>query len=101
MAKKTNRPKSKSTARPAAKQAAIEKASPPPAEALTETPVVTPPGPPRALRPVKQSRSQIAAEQLEEQYSFITGDLRRVFILAAAMFTLLIVANLVFGLVTR
>lgn len=97
MAKKTNRPKSKSAAKPAAKQPAVAKTPAPIEEAAVQTPVVAPPSAPRALRPVKQSRSQIASEQLEDQYAYITGDLRRVFILAAAMFTLLVVANIIFS----
>jgi hypothetical protein len=45
------------------------------------------------------TRSQMAAERLEDEYGYITGDLRRVFILAAAMFALLIVLNLILGLI--
>ena len=51
---------------------------------------------PRAPRPAKISRSQAAAERIEDEYAYITDDLRRVFILAALMFALLIVVNLVF-----
>ena len=36
-----------------------------------------------------------ATEQLREEYAYVLKDLRRVFILAAIMFTLLIVLNLV------
>jgi hypothetical protein len=39
----------------------------------------------------------MAVERLEDEYGYITGDLRRVFILAAAMFALLIALNLVLG----
>ncbi len=55
---------------------------------------------PRAPRPAKQSRSQAASERLEDEYSFISGDLRRVFILAAVMFTLLIALNVIFSLIS-
>jgi hypothetical protein len=46
-------------------------------------------------RPIKQSRSQVAAERIEEEYAYIIGDLRRVLILAAAMFALLIAVNVI------
>ena len=49
-------------------------------------------------RPAKLSRSQAAAERIEEEYAYITNDLRRVFILAAAMFALLIALNVIFRL---
>ena len=54
--------------------------------------------PPRAPRAPKLSRSQAASERLEDEYGYITGDLRRVFILAAAMFALLIALNVAFSL---
>lgn len=50
---------------------------------------------PRAPRAPKLSRSQMASERLEDEYAYITGDLRRVFILAGAMFALLIVLNVI------
>ena len=57
------------------------------------------PAAPRASRPAKVSRSQAAAERIEDEYAYITDDLRRVFILAALMFALLIAANLVFTMI--
>lgn len=90
MAKKTNRPKAK----PAAKPKPIAE----PVESVVETPIETAPPASRAPRPAKQTRREIASERLEDEYGYITGDLRRVFILAAAMFALLIALNLVFGL---
>lgn len=99
MAKKTNRPKAKTTAKPAKTTAAsvksdIDAASP------DTTPAPPPvPAAPRASRPAKVSRSQAAAERLEDEYAYITGDLRRVFLLAALMFALLVVANLVFTMI--
>lgn len=51
----------------------------------------------RAPRTPKISRSQAAAERIEDEYAYITGDLRRVFILAAVMFGLLIVLNIIFN----
>lgn len=50
---------------------------------------------PRAARSPKLSRSQAASERLEDEYAYIVGDLRRVFILAGVMFALLIVLNVV------
>ena len=98
MAKKSNRPKSKPAATPAAKTPVVE--TPPAAEAPDVADVTTAAAidAPRAPRPIKQSRSQVASEQLEEQYAYITGDLRRVFILAGVMFALLIGLNLAFDL---
>jgi hypothetical protein len=89
MAKKSNRPKAKPAARPAAKPETI---APEPEE------VAPPPAEPRAARAPKVSRSQAAAERIEDEYGFIVGDLRRVFILAAAMFALLIVINVVLSI---
>lgn len=90
MAKKTNRPKAKPAAKPAVKEAAIpgeiEEVAPPPAAEA------------RAPKAPKLSRSQVAAERIEDEYAYITGDLRRVFILAAAMFALLIVLNVILTL---
>ncbi len=86
MAKKNNRPKTKAAAKSAAKpvieQQVEEVAPPPPAEA-------------RGPKAPKVSRSQAAAERIEDEYAYITGDLRRVLLLALAMFALLIVLNLV------
>lgn len=45
----------------------------------------------------KLSRSQLASERIEDEYAYITDDLRRVFILAAIMFALLIVLNIILG----
>lgn len=53
----------------------------------------------RPSKSPKVSRSQAAAERIEDEYAYITDDLRRVFILAAAMFVLLIALNVIFGLV--
>ena len=95
MAKKSNRPKSKAAATSAAKPPIVDT---PPAGEATNTSATTTSDAPRAPRPIKQSRSQVASEQLEEQYAYITGDLRRVFILAAVMFALLIGLNIAFDL---
>lgn len=88
MAKKSNRSKTKAAAKPAVIEAPITS---------EPEPVTTPPLPsePRVPRAPKLTRSQIAAERIEDEYAYITGDLRRVFILAAAMFALLIVLNIV------
>lgn len=50
---------------------------------------------PRPGRTPKMTRSRAAAERIEDEYAYITKDLRRVFILAAAMFGLLIVLNII------
>jgi hypothetical protein len=59
------------------------------------------------VEPIVEARpSQIAREargraetgRLEDEYGYITSDLRRVFILAGAMFVLLIVLNLALNL---
>ena len=91
MAKKTNRQKSKSAARPAAKPVEV---APEVEEATIVTTAATEPRAPKAS---KVSRSQAAAERIEDEYAYILGDLRRVFILAAAMFALLIILNIVLG----
>ena len=93
MAKKTNRPKAKPAPRP-------PKSVAEPLDTVVESPALEAPAPtaPRAPRPAKQSRSQAASERLEDEYGYISGDLRRVFVLAAAMFVLLIVLNVVFNL---
>jgi hypothetical protein len=90
MAKKNNRPKTKSAAKPVPNEPAtpqiIEEAAPLPAESA-----------PRVSRAPKLSRSQAAAERIEDEYAYIAGDLRRVLLLAAAIFALLIVLNIVLG----
>ncbi|MBX7253266.1 MAG: hypothetical protein K1X50_14895 [Candidatus Promineofilum sp.] len=99
MAKKTNRPKAKSTAKPT-KSAVTPVNSDIESAPLDTTPAApAAPAAPRTPRAPKISRSQAAAERLEDEYAYITGDLRRVFILAALMFALLIVANLVFTMI--
>lgn len=40
----------------------------------------------------------VSIEELREEYSYVLKDLRRIFILAAAMFVLLIAANIVYPL---
>jgi hypothetical protein len=94
MAKKANRPKPKSPPRPARPVAepVAEPAQQPAAAEAAETTAA-----PRAPRAPKLSRSQAASERLEDEYAFISGDLRRVFILAAAMFALLIALNVIFN----
>jgi len=86
---KKNKTKAKSTPRPAPQVMevtdVVEEAVAP-----AETPQ------PRAPRTPKLSRSQIAAERIEDEYAYITDDLRRVFILAGLIFALLIALNLVF-----
>lgn len=84
---KSKRSKSKQAARPTPKpqpevESVIEAAPEPAAE-------------PRAGRTPKMTRSRAAAERIEDEYAYITKDLRRVFILAAAMFGLLIVLNII------
>lgn len=90
MAKTNKRPKTKTAAKsqpePAIIEAEEEKPSPQPA--ATEV---------RVRKAPKVSRSQVAAERIEEEYAYITKDLRRVFILAAVMFGLLIALNIVIG----
>lgn len=90
MAKKSNRPKARPTPKPIKPDAA-------PIESAVETPPVETTAP-RAPRAPKLSRSQAASERLEDEYGFIAGDLRRVFVLAAAMFALLIALNVAFSL---
>ena len=87
MAKKSNRQKSKATSRPAAKPVEIA----PEVEEVTTTTAAEP----RPAKAPKLSRSQAAAERIEDEYAYILGDLRRVLILAAIMFALLIVVNIV------
>ena len=90
MAKKSNRQKTKSATRPAAKPVEI---TPEVEEPVPAAPTAA--AEPRAPKAPKVSRSQAAAERIEDEYAYITGDLRRVFILAAVMFALLIVLNIV------
>ena len=92
MAKKTNRPKA-TPARPPTIAAE-------PLARVGESPAAETPAPPRAPRASKQTRSQAASERLEDEYSYISSDLRRVFILAAIMFALLITLNIVFSLIS-
>lgn len=89
MAKK-NKTKAKSAAR----------STPPVVEAPAEVEQIAAPAEtaePRVPRTPKLSRSQVAAERIEDEYAYITSDLRRVFILAGLIFGLLIVLNLVLG----
>ncbi len=92
MTKKSTRPKAKSATKPVIKpvtaDAEIEVPAPPPIASEAR---------PAAKAP-KVSRSQAAAERIEDEYAYITDDLRRVFLLAFAMFALLIVLNIIFSL---
>jgi hypothetical protein len=91
MAKKKNRPKAKPPTR-----VAVE---PVIAESAAEQNTTADTGIGRAAKAPKVTRSQVAAERLEDEYAYITGDLRRVFILAAAMFALLIALNVILGMI--
>jgi len=84
MAKKRNRRSQKSTT--PVRRADLS------AETLDE--VAVRPGKTAAQTPVAQSRQEAAVAQLEQEYGYVGKDLRRVFILAGAMFALLIVLNL-------
>ncbi len=42
---------------------------------------------------------QVSMDELKEEYSYVLKDLRRIFLLALAMFALLITANIVYPLV--
>lgn len=86
---KKNKTKAKSTPRPTPQVTEVTDA----AEEIV-APAESPQ--PRAPRAPKLSRSQIAAERIEDEYAYITDDLRRVFILAGLIFALMIVLNLVF-----
>jgi hypothetical protein len=86
MAKKSKRNRS----RPATRQSAITK--PEPVEAIEPVLRESSPKPATAAKP---KRTQPTAERMEDEYTFIIGDLRRVLILAAVMFILLISANLI------
>ncbi len=88
MTKKSNRSKAKSSAKAAPKETT-------PHVATTEIAPAPLPAESRPSRAPKLSRSQIAAERIEEEYAYITDDLRRVFLLAGAIFALLIVLNIV------
>lgn len=86
MAKKTKRSRSKPPAKkiPSPALEAESPAGAAPVEnstAATETP--------------KSKSSPATGKQFEDEYSYIVGDLRRVLILAAVMFVLLITANLI------
>ena len=50
---------------------------------------------PRATKAAPPARAQSTAERFQDEYGYVVKDLRRVFLLAAAMFILLIVLNLV------
>ncbi len=88
MTKKSNRSKAKSSAKTTAKETTNDIVT-------TETAPAPPLPGTRASRAPKLSRSQIAAERIEEEYAYIASDLRRVFLLAGAIFALLIVLNIV------
>lgn len=92
MTKKNTRPKAKAAAKPATKPVITENEIDIPAPAPVTAEVRIPKTP-------KVSRSQAAAERIEDEYAFITDDLRRVFILAGAMFALLIALNIILGLI--
>lgn len=86
MAKKRNRRSQKSSTavrRPVA------------ADLSAETPerVAARPGKTAAQAPSTQSRQEAAVAQLENEYAYVAKDLRRVFLLAMAMFALLIALN--------
>jgi hypothetical protein len=87
MAKKPNRSRPKQTT----KKATVAKVDP--IETVVEEPPV--PEPPKPVLSARPKRAQAAAERLEDEYAYIVGDLRRVLILAAVMFILLIAANLI------
>ncbi len=86
---KKYKPKPKSASRSAAQVTEVT-------EAVEETVAPTETPQPRSTRAPKLSRSQLAAERIEDEYAYITDDLRRVFILAGLIFALLIALNLVF-----
>lgn len=95
MAKKSTRPPSKPVAPKSS--ATAKKAATAPLVADPTIPEVEV-QPRLSTRPQKVSRQQATIEQLKDEYSYVTKDLRRVFVLAALMFVLLIVANLVLPL---
>ncbi|MBP6015254.1 MAG: hypothetical protein KA586_00895 [Candidatus Promineofilum sp.] len=90
MTKKSNRPKAKSSAKTTAKAKTNDIVT---TEVIPAPPPL--PSPSRPSRTPKLSRSQIAAERIEDEYAYIADDLRRVFLLALAIFALLIVLNIV------
>lgn len=49
---------------------------------------------PEPIEPIIEPKA-VSTEQFREEYSYVIQDLRRVFILAAAMFALLIILNIV------
>jgi len=52
-------------------------------------------------KPGRRRRGRIrnvSIDELREEYSYVLKDLRRIFILAAAMFVLLIAANIIYPL---
>lgn len=87
MAKKSNRSRPKQTAKKPT-TAKVETVEPATVESL-------PPVVPEAKPVTRPRRSQPTAERMEDEYAYIVGDLRRVLILAAIMFALLIAANLI------
>jgi hypothetical protein len=93
MAKKSNRSRSK----PAVKKPAV--VQPEPVEPEIEEPLGTKP-PKSANQATKPKRAMGTGERMEEEYAYIVGDLRRVLILAAIMFILLISANLILSRVS-
>lgn len=70
------------------------KTQPNPAAPDPEIEVVAPATETRPKTP-KLTRSQAAAERIEDEYAYIIDDLRRVFILAAVLFALLIALNVI------
>ncbi len=76
------------------KKPRIRTTTPPPPKELEAEPVVEA-RPPKLAR---DARARTEAGRLEDEYGYITSDLRRVFILAGAMFALLIALNLVLNL---
>jgi hypothetical protein len=93
MAKKSNRSKSTATST-AVKQTATS------VEQADVTPSAAPAAETRLQKSQRSSRSQ-ASEKLEDTYAYIVKDLRRVFILGGAMFTLLIILNIALGMLGR
>jgi hypothetical protein len=88
MAKKRNRRTQKSTGRKAVDRSSLPETG----DALpgqTSRPEKAP-----AQTAMAQTRQETAAAQLEQEYGYVAKDLRRVFLLAGAMFALLIALNL-------
>lgn len=94
MAKKSRGGQKRSNSTSKKAVTATEPVAPPvdmvPVEVVTETKA-----PPRTA---KARRAQATGDQLEDEYGYIVGDLRRVLILAIFMFGLLIVLNVVLGM---